>query len=50
MLVEFGIPVKIARLISSNNAICVLDNAEVIYKGELKEWCGKEAKKVLMRN
>lgn len=28
----------------------LLDNAEVIYQGELKEWCGNEAKKVLMRN
>ena len=27
----------------------LLDNAEVIYKGELKEWCGNEAKKVLMK-
>ena len=28
----------------------LLDNAEVIYQGELKEWCGNEAKKVLVRN
>jgi hypothetical protein len=42
MLVEFGIPVKIARLISSNNAICVLDNVE-----ELKGFMvGQKSKEV----
>ncbi len=28
----------------------LLNNSEIIYKGELKEWCGKEAKKVLASN
>ena len=28
----------------------LLDNSEIIYRGELKDWCGNEAKKVLMRN
>ena len=27
----------------------LLDNAEIIYRGELKDWCANESKKVLMK-